>query len=86
MCGGHFIHMLVPIATMNTKQTIQPQDITAVALQSPCPTCGVTITPEYAWCPKCGASLKAHPCDYCGQTINPGDNMCSFCGAPPNKG
>ena len=86
MCGGHFVRMLVPLVTNSVEQTARMTDARAVNPQVPCPTCGTAITPEFAWCPKCGASLKAHPCDYCGQTINPGDNTCSFCGAPPNKG
>ncbi|MBE3087625.1 MAG: zinc ribbon domain-containing protein [Chloroflexi bacterium] len=85
MCGGHFARLLIPLAANPAGQAAPIPVVNEVSSQHPCPACGTAITPEFAWCPKCGASLKSHPCAYCGQTISPGDKLCSFCGAPPNK-
>jgi RNA polymerase subunit RPABC4/transcription elongation factor Spt4 len=84
MCGGNFVRMLIPLANLPVGQTGPTVNGSAVSSQIPCPNCGTAITPEFAWCPKCGAALKPHPCAYCGQTISPGDKSCSFCGARSN--
>jgi len=85
MCGGHFVRSLIPLAVSQAGQVMPIPVVKAGSSQQPCPACGTAITPEFAWCPKCGASLRVHPCAYCGQTISPGDKLCKFCGAPSNK-
>jgi hypothetical protein len=82
MCGGHSFHTLTPLLTTLTQTANQPIGPVVAARQINCPTCGSAVSPEFAWCPKCGAALKAHPCAYCGQTVSPGDKTCNFCGAP----
>lgn len=86
MCGGNFVRLLTPLTTISVEQTVRFRGARTAIQQVPCPTCGTAITPEFAWCPKCGSPLKSHPCVYCGQTVNPGDKTCSFCGGPPNNG
>ena len=85
MCGGHFVRMLVPAVTGSVEQSALSPEARAVSPHVPCPACGAATTPEFTWCPKCGAALKTHPCVYRGQTIGPGDKTCGFCGAPANK-
>ena len=83
MCGGHLLHMLIPVMAASAGQTTGGPEAKVAAANIPCPRCGAAITPEFSWCPKCGAALRPHPCSYCRQTISPGDKTCSFCGAPP---
>jgi primosomal protein N' len=85
MCGGHFVRGLVPLIITPAEQTAPVQNTRGFVSQTMCPTCGMAITPEFSWCPKCGSALKSHACAYCGQTINPGDKTCTFCGAPAHK-
>ena len=85
MCGGHFVRMLVPVITASTEQITRMPAARAAIVHTPCPNCGSTIIPEFAWCPKCGAMLRTRLCSYCGQIVGPGDKTCTFCGAPPSK-
>ena len=84
MCGGNFARTLISLATLPVAQGIRMPD-TSLTPHMPCPSCGTAVTPEFAWCPKCGAMLKAHACAYCGQMVSPGDKACDFCGAPANN-
>ena len=81
MCGGHFFHILTPLSMALTPTADQPLDPVVATQQIRCPTCTLAILPEFVWCPKCGAALKAHPCAYCGQMIGPVDMVCDSCGA-----
>lgn len=86
MCGCNSGPLLVSLASIGAGQAERMTNATEALPQLTCPTCRTAITPEFAWCPKCGAALKAHPCTYCGQTVHPGEDLCGFCGAPTHKG
>lgn len=48
-----------------------------------CPSCGKPCTPDFKFCPSCGADLESHlktVCPKCGKTILSGSMFCSFCG------
>jgi RNA polymerase subunit RPABC4/transcription elongation factor Spt4 len=82
MCGGHFTQTLTPFLATLAQTTNQPPSLVVATQRKNCPTCGSAVSPEFAWCPNCGAALKDHPCAYCGQIVSPGDKTCNFCGAP----
>jgi len=85
MCGGKFVRMLIPLTSMPLEQAGRTPNGSTAPSQSTCSSCGSLITPAFAWCPKCGNSLRAHPCAYCGQTISSGVDFCRYCGASANK-
>jgi RNA polymerase subunit RPABC4/transcription elongation factor Spt4 len=85
MCGGHFSHMLTPFLTTLNQTAVQSTSPIATTQEISCPACSTAVSPEFAWCPQCGAALKAHSCAYCGQIVTPTDKSCSFCGAPQDN-
>jgi len=82
MCGGHRCHVLVPLRETLRQTADRPPNPVVATQPINCQNCGSIVSPEFAWCPKCGAALRDHPCAYCGQMISPGNKTCNFCGAP----
>ncbi|HBG74743.1 MAG TPA: hypothetical protein DDW79_04700 [Anaerolineae bacterium] len=85
MCGGNLVRMLIPLTSNPVEQVARTHNTRTDSSEPSCSNCGTATSPEFVWCPKCGASLNAHPCAYCGQTISPGEQTCRFCGASANK-
>lgn len=50
-----------------------------------CTSCGAQGRKGYAFCPKCGATLKP-PCPHCRQPIEQGWTHCAHCGAALSAG
>ena len=48
-------------------------------LQLPCPHCGATMEPGFAYCSKCGKALKP-TCPHCGVALQTADAFCPACG------
>ena len=48
-------------------------------LQLPCPHCGATMEPGFAYCSKCGKALKP-TCPHCGVALHTADAFCPACG------
>lgn len=46
----------------------------------PCPGCGAPLTTGFAYCPRCGKSLKKG-CPACGKPVEEGWKACPACGA-----
>jgi hypothetical protein len=45
-----------------------------------CPHCGTKVISKFAFCPRCGTSLKP-TCPHCGQAVEPIWSNCGHCGA-----
>ena len=45
-----------------------------------CTNCGAQVRPGFAYCPKCGGTLK-RACPQCGRAVEPGWTHCAHCGA-----
>lgn len=46
----------------------------------PCPKCGVSVQPDFVFCPDCGQSL-APTCPACHHSVETNWSACAFCGA-----
>jgi hypothetical protein len=49
-------------------------------LLTPCPHCGTSVRPGYAFCPKCGTAMGM-ACPVCRSAVEPGWSHCARCGA-----
>ncbi len=52
-----------------------------VAAGGSCPSCGVSLRPDFEACPSCGSPLEA-PCKRCRQPYRAGRAMCPYCWTP----
>jgi len=64
-----------PIATAPKTVPLPPTPSPA------CPSCGAAISPDDAFCRKCGVHLAAPTCAACGAELLADDEYCSKCGA-----
>lgn len=82
MCGGNFHNLLIPLASVVEAQIAPAVMSRNTMSQGVCSQCKSPVLPDFAWCPKCGATLKPHPCAYCGRMLPPEELSCPSCGAP----
>ncbi len=48
-------------------------------IQTPCPSCGTQVSPDFRFCPKCGYAVTP-TCVHCGGTLKRDYVVCPYCG------
>ena len=85
MCGCMLMH-----AMMNHEEhqhtspsaPVSAGNLVSAGSGQPCSHCGFHLQQGFAFCPKCGMSLKTTECPACGQKVDPTWSACAYCGSP----
>ena len=84
MCGCMLMHAAMEYEGHQAGQPMAaaPVNVGGAASGQPCAHCGFPLQQGFAFCPGCGASLKAIECPACGQKVDPAWSACAYCGSP----
>ncbi len=92
MCGRNLGNLLIPALAgilVSEKLAVPSGERPPAVAGMLCPQCKSPLSPEFAWCPKCGQALhvaaKPQLCAYCGQTLPINAQYCPHCGGPSGK-